>query len=626
MIRFSDAAVLAATKLRTRKIRTIITIGMVSILFSVLILATLVTGGIIASARAFTSGNLSERYITHVQYTNDYQTYSTSPEVKQRANQLHAQLVADKTAAAKRLGVDYDPNTEPKPVQTNGQGSEYLDTSSPAANQALKEYVLKQPTTLDKAKKLAAPYHPKQFYPLRSSSIAGQLKLMKAGKEDFSAADPRTNPGQAPDVDSGWSYLDGSITKSFVLDNKQLVAQKGSSDLPVIAPYSKVEAALGLAKLPSTASPSERLNRVTYVREHAASARFTVCYRNEASQAQIAAALSTAKEIEENKTNKNYQKPSLIYGLPAADSCGAAPVVSDTRTKAEKQLAAKQDQFNAMFGKVVEPAEEKVTFRVVGIAPDALTFENFSSISLLVLAVAGSSLQGQWVVPQDMYDQLPASTKADYDKFAPNATQSAEQGAPEGVLVEFSKPEDIKGFMSEGCNGPNCTDKPFLMYFGSNSVLIGDIVTIVGRVLFVAALIVAAIASLIMMGMISRVISDSRRETAVFRAIGAKRSDIRTIYSTYTFFLSCCVVVVTLLLGTLGAVWIDSRWSGDATIQAQLVFAARDSSLQFHLVGWWWTPILLISGLILLTGFVGMLLPLMRNLVRSPIKDMRDDT
>ena len=71
-----------------------------------------------------------------------------------------------------------------------------------------------------------------------------------------------------------------------------------------------------------------------------------------------------------------------------------------------------------------------------------------------------------------------------------------------------------------------------------------------GSVFTIVALVIAAIAALIMMGMIGRVIGDSRRETAVFRAIGAKRNDIRAIYSTYTFFLSLGIVVATLVIGT----------------------------------------------------------------------------
>lgn len=141
-----------------------------------------------------------------------------------------------------------------------------------------------------------------------------------------------------------------------------------------------------------------------------------------------------------------------------------------------------------------------------------------------------------------------------------------------------------------------------------------------------AALVVAGIASLILMGMVGRVISDSRRETAVFRAIGAKRNDIRAIYVTYTIFLSVLIAIATLILGYGLAWWLDSRLSAEATVRAHLTFAGVEQGMEFHLMGFWWQALLAIVGLIIVAGLVSMLLPISRNLARSPVKDMRDDT
>ena len=163
-------------------------------------------------------------------------------------------------------------------------------------------------------------------------------------------------------------------------------------------------------------------------------------------------------------------------------------------------------------------------------------------------------------------------------------------------------------------------------YFGSNAVLVEDIRKQAVRVLQYAALIVAFIATLILMGMIGRVIGDSRRETAVFRAIGATRSDIRSIYTLYTVMLTIIVAIVSLVLGLLAAWWIEAKFAGDFTVRAHLIYTFADDALRFSMIGFWWTALLALVGLIVLSGLVGMLLPLARNLARSPIKDMRDDT
>ncbi len=630
MIRLRDAAVLALTKLRTRKVRTTVTVVTASLLFSSLVLASLVAGGVVDSAKRFTTGSLSERYIVNFQSFHGFGDVYNNPDVQTRANELQPKVIADKKAAAKRLGIPYDPATEPKPVDGD-KGSEYLNTETLAARQAMAEHQAKQPTAQDTAKRLATPYHAKAFYSFGPSHIDGRLKQVKNGQEDF-AEKPNFNMSSGPvqEITNGWYYLDSSITKPFLVDQKYLDAQADKTALPIIAPYSRVEAALGLAKLPKTATPQQRLDRIRDVRTRAATVRLSVCYRNSVSQAQVDDAIRVAKEIEQNKSNSEYQKPSLIYSLPASDSCAPASVKTDTRTTGEKTLVSKQDQFAREFGQTVDPAQQKVTFRVVGIAPDGFGADSFSSIDALVSLVAGSSLQGMWVVPQDMFDAMP--NRADYERFSPAKTVDLLGGSstvmpPTGQLIEFASVADAKSFVTEqGCSDFECASKPYITYFGSNSVLVQDIMETTVRALGIAAAVIAVIAAVILMGMVGRVIGDSRRETAMFRAIGAKRNDIRAIYATYTLFLSLLVVAAALAIGIAASLWLDAQFSGEATVRAQLTFVGAAGGQQFHLFGFWWQALLAIVGLVIVAGLVSMLLPLSRNLARSPVKDMRDET
>jgi ABC-type antimicrobial peptide transport system permease subunit len=129
-----------------------------------------------------------------------------------------------------------------------------------------------------------------------------------------------------------------------------------------------------------------------------------------------------------------------------------------------------------------------------------------------------------------------------------------------------------------------------------------------------------------MMGMVGRVIGDSRRETAVFRAIGARRNDIRAVYAIYTVALSLLIATAALLIGLAVALWVDHKWAAQATAQAQVTFIGVDGSERFRLIGIWWAALGIVVGTVVIAGLVSMLLPLSRNLARSPIKDMRDDT
>lgn len=628
MIRLSDGALLAVTKLRTRKVRTVITVVIASLLFGGLVAAVLVIGGVVRGATNFTKGSLSERYITNVQYFGGASYDDSSPALQARATELYTQLVKDKKADAKRLGVEYDPATEQKPVIKESSGDSHLDNSASTAQQAIAEYQATQPTDLEKVQKAATPYHPLKIYDMQASNTPGTMNLMKNGVEDFTKINNQQNGySSTPDVVQGWSYLDASLTAPFLLSKTQLATQKNTSDLPVIAPYSKVEAALNLPALPKDASASERMDRIAIVRKEAATVTFAACYRNNVSAAQISEAQRVIDEAKQHKNDATYKLPPLQYGLPSANLCASAPIVRDVRSAAEKKQMEKELQFRRDFNEVVDPAQQKVVFRVVGIGPDGFSGESFSAIDMLVTAVAGSSLQGLWVVPQDMYDAMP--NKADYARFEPSATgQRPMSFSQSGQLVEFSTAIEAKAFMAKaGCTGMDCGGgKPFISYFGSNSVLLADMTAAITKGLAIAVLVIASIATLIMMGMVGRVISDSRRETAVFRAIGATRNDIRAIYVIYTIFLSFSVAAIALLIGTGTALWVDGRWSASATAQAQVTFIGAHEGEQFHLIGFWWQALVAIVAAVIIAGLVSILLPLSRNLTRSPMKDMRDDT
>ena len=82
MIKLSDIALLSLTKLHTRKIRTIITILLTSMLFGVLVMGSLVTNGVFRGVDSFKRNGLTGRYIVSVAKAFDSNagtTTSTDP-------------------------------------------------------------------------------------------------------------------------------------------------------------------------------------------------------------------------------------------------------------------------------------------------------------------------------------------------------------------------------------------------------------------------------------------------------------------------------------------------------------------------------------------------------------------
>lgn len=626
MIRVHDALILAGTKLRTRKVRTIITAATASLLFGLLVAAVVVIAGVIHSGNSFMKSGLSERYIAS--YAEYGDIYEDTASLRTRATQLYNERIVAQKAAAKQLGIEYDQSSEPKPTAADG-GVEYLVNDTPSTKLALQEYYKAQKTKAQKASDFAQGYHPKAVYDARQNlSLGGVFSEMKDGAENLEktangSGDASYGMSDA-EVAKGWSYLDSSLADAFLLEKRYLDKQVNKTDIPVIAPYTKVQEALKLPKLPNDATSQQKLDRLQYVRTHAASATFTICYRNQESLRQLSEVYRVQKEVDTNKGNKEYKKPSLVYGAPDASACEAPVIVSDTRTASEKTLTEKHNQFKEMFGESVRPQQQKITFRVVGISP-SINYGSFSGIDMLVSTVLGSTLWGSWVVPQGMYDQMPNAGQ--YDAFYPtNNYETAEHFGGIGQLIEFNSASDLKRFYDEkSCVDMSCSNASAVSYFGSNSVVIDDMKKSVTTTLVWSVAVIGGIAAIITMGIIGRVLADSRRETAVFRAIGATRNDIRIIYTIYTLWYGLIIAGCAMIIGFAIAIWVDARWSNDATAQAQLTFLQASPDQKFYLIGMWPEALLGIASVVVVACLVSMLLPLSRNLARNPIKDMRDE-
>ena len=134
---------------------------------------------------------------------------------------------------------------------------------------------------------------------------------------------------------------------------------------------------------------------------------------------------------------------------------------------------------------------------------------------------------------------------------------------------------------------------------------------------------VALVAVAVMLIAIGRTISDGRRETAIFRAIGFTRADIGAIYVMYTILLTLGVIIFALAIGMLLANVADSAWAPGLTAQAQFGFGALDLTKKISLFE---INVGQISGILIvcaLAGIVSMAFPLMRGLRRNPINDLK---
>ena len=639
MIRPLDALRLAATKLRTRKIRTAFTVAIAGLLFGVTMAVIIISDGVFDSVERMTQKSMTGRYIISGMeaYENLSEDVSKNPELILKAQAEYKQLVIDKKAEAKRLGIEYDSASEQNPVEIF-DGRQILSTNSRIGARLMDEKIksIAKAQTLDDFKGFASSYRPQQFYVVKPMAVKdGTMNEMKNNIEDFKTASTAQNnmTSSGPTDIQEMSLVPQGLLKSYMLGDYKW--KPSSNHIPIVVSQKR---AAQLANYPAPkkdAPASERLNYLRELRKKVNGVTLATCFRNSTSSAEIAQALSTASEIESKKGDKTYQKPSYILGTPVPESCGAAVVVQDKRSAEEKSYITKQQQFNKKFGEYVDPTQKKIVFEVVGVAPNTWS-DMDQSFSMGIKDMVAAILMTQsfrFAVPAELYAQVP--TKSTYDTiFVTDSLPSgmAFTGLNTSYYAEFGNANDARAFAKEqSCqydmfsNGCMPKSKPFMLSpFGSNSIGLDDARKVTNTVLLWAIGVVGLLAAIIAGLTIGRTIADGRRETAVFRAMGFKRIDIGQIYTTYTLMLCLRIVVFALMIGFGAALLVNHFHWLDTTSEARLALNLHSDNVEFSYIGL--TPKLLYAIIaVMLAGLLGMLVPLARNIRRNPIADMRDE-
>lgn len=638
MIRLTDALTLASTKLRARKVRTIFTIVIAGLLFGLVAAIVLVSDGALQSTERMMSKSMTGRYIVSgsPMVFDNIGDMSTDAGLIERAQAEHKQLVADKKAEAKRLGIEYDAARDPSPVETM-DGQRHLVYGNKIADRLIAEKSTAPDFTT--FEKLTKGYNPVSVYKtLTPKPKDGAWSEMRDGKEKFSdetqskTAEQAPGGGAWPDDLNDQAVVPGALISNYLIDGYSWKPSSGR--IPVVVTQKRAAAMTGYAAPKSDAPADQRLNYISELRKRAVGKTFDVCYRNTVSSDQVNEAVRVAKEIERNKNDKNYRVPSLQYGLPDSASCGEATVLRDVRTADEKQYADKERQLERKFGGVVDPVQQKLTYEIVGVSPNGWADSDMgfglsaSDIIMSLFMTNGFRV----AIPQELYDKMP--NKADYAQslaMEPTTGRDAMMNFATAYFAEFATADEARVFIKEqNCemtmmNGCKSHDKPFVLSpFGSNSIALDNAKRGVTIALLWICGVVTVLAAVIAGLTIGRTIADGRRETAVFRAIGFKRFDISQVYVVYTVLLSLLVLVFALLAG-LGIAAMVHGWLWlDTTVQAQLALGLSDTSQGFMYIGVS-ERLLIVCGAVLAAGLLGMLLPLARNVRRNPIRDMRDE-
>lgn len=646
MIRFVDAVILAHTKLRTHKVRTGLTLGVAGILFGLILGVIFVAQGIFDSVTRFSEEGLADRAIVAVSkwsdaYYNQYE-HAEDEDFIAEVKAAHEALVAKKTAAAKKYTISYDAKTEdPSPIIIDKETKKERISDDFMQSSIVMKVVEKRSQEVFRPldiKAFLAPYPSAKILPGNAAvnTADGSVMFMREGREEAMRPESerkKSNGGEYGQFETSIQVLNDTITQQFVTV-KDFDYAKG--EIPGVVSYSHAEELLGLKKLPKTSTNQEKLDRLAEVRQRLSEVTASFCYRNSTSQALLSTAMAQQKEIERNKSNKDYVMPSIIYNVPADTSCGAVTIQKDTRTAAEKRQADALVSYQKEIGEYPgEPAQQKVIMRAIGLSGDAPTDQVAGLAGDMVMGLLSSWLSygKNWTIPNSMLAKVPESLRPAALFPDPNGEKGRNDALGKTIqidsyLVEFGDKQEARTVLERGgvFGGVMEDTTVSVSPFGSGALFVDQLKRWFEIGLMWALAVVGGVAFIILAGLIGRMVSDGRRESAIFRAIGARRIDIGRIYSMYTLLLAIRVVIFTLVLGLVLAIATDLWLSSDATTGARLAYAAIDTSKEFHFIslGSWYIPIIL--GAIIIVSLLASIIPILLGARRNPITDMRNDT
>ena len=643
MIRLVDAAVLAYTKLRMHRIRTGLTVGVAGILFGLILAVIIVAQGAFDSVERFGKEGLGDRAIVNVSRFGgeafDVWNRLQDEDFVDEVEAYHRSYVAKKTRLAAKYQIEYDAKTEDlSPIEIDPITKRKQINEDNVSNQFVQDVAIR------KTQALYEPINMDEYLkPYQSAHIIGdnftvmpddgEVAYMKGGKEQAVLSDAqrlslRMGAGQEPAV----MVMNETLTQPFIVSSS-FDGSKG--EVPAVVSYGLAEKLLGLKKLTKDNTTEERFNRLQEVRSRVGEITASYCYRNAASQQLLAQAMGQQQERTRNKDNVDYVAPRLQYNMPADDSCGAVTVARDDRTDEEKQQATRQKQYEAELGiDLGEPVQHKITIRGVGVSGDVAMDGMAGTVGSMVTSLLGSwlSYEDNFVIPHDMLQQLPAETRPDYlfTREGDNAGgRINERMQVDSYFVEFADKQEARDLLERnGMFGGSWDDSSRIGVapFGSGTLMIDEIKVWFWRILLWALAVVGGVALIILASLIGRMVSDGRRESAIFRAIGARRSDISAIYGTYALLLSIRVALFAVILGAVIALVVELLYWQEATIASRVAYAASDTSKEFHFFGLASWYILLLLGSVVVVGLLASIVPILLGARRNPIHDMRNDT
>lgn len=604
-----DAYLLASTKRKTRKVRTAVIVVVSSFLFALLFLGVILLAGLQNSANGYKNAGLNDRFVSQVQSTDFGRAYE--PAQQQATNQVNAEL----TERGIKITDDLKDHQEYQ-SEIQQRAMRLMDKST-AQQQAEYEAEVK------------AKFEPVGVYhlapvPRLNPNNLGQFEqqtdsFLQRTTQGVNSPDkpmpPSSSPWNVGPDNITYMSLEKEVLSAFKRPNQSLDWQPGQP-YPVLISYQYLRQQLGGTSFQNI--PKAEVNkRYRELIQTYTGKELSFCYRNDAAKNELEQVLRYNKRATEDEDTTT--KPVEVANCQGFD----ATVLTKLGITTTAEPAANQPKplFPKAKDQVEQPQVKPVKFRIVGFIPSLEAQPNMDLLSGLFFMVNNWAVQNPFIIPTHVVQQdtwLKEVTGNNANIFGFQTGQ---------LLVEQTSRAEQKRFVASGCKGEECVNggKPMIQPFGSVKVALEQVIEFVLKGLFIAVAVISAIASIMFMTTISKIIADSMREIAVFRAIGASKLDIAQIYLFYGIMIAFSSLLTALLVAFASAFIFDYYFSASLTQTFVSVLGAYDSNVKATLVGVNLVWLGVIAGGLLGSAVLGIVIAVLSNGRRDIVKYMREE-
>lgn len=649
---------LALAKIKTKKAIFAVSVFIPGLFIAVLLFTTIAMTGLSNSINKFVEHSIAGNYLVVAEpivpdeiMGFSYLNKGIPAHLKRELEVVHADILKDNKAAAKKYDIPFDETSvevvfKPNPFSQEKTVEMMINPTSPAWRQYLqnkeREWALTAPSTVEKLRKKANEVEGFKNISLNDQASISYISAtyLKDGREDFAKI------GKMVEADSHFindylatyarnsllTFTDQAHIKRFILPENKLRRQNNNGAIPVVITYQEAQKIFG-KKLEISKKPASLMMQSDWtnlVKEKVNGQTYTACYRSQKEQDIISQTLQDNTERKVQQANgKKYQKPDVEYALPD-EPCGDLVLKRDDRSKEDKALDVKRTQYEKDRGTYVALEHQLLVFQVVGLMdvqiPETVNLTNLEGLAKSLLSANYNT--GAFIPHQMFENNVSNETNRLLTQVVQgHGSEIMSNAGIKTAILSFSSDKAANQFISQNGCPPSSADsckKPWIMStYGTNYQLIAkvdDVKNKVFQVIFPASLFL----SLILLSFtMARLIADSRKEAAVFRALGAKRSDIFAIYTTYTFILFGAILLLVSAIALIGLVVLTALYSSMLNDYLQAVFGLYDQSVRFSFFLGSEPWVLMVYLSVFVMCFVAITPSLVRNIRRNPINDMK---